>query len=225
MSPTLPPNPLAVLRFVRGLPHSVPVDDPIRDKLLDAATAQFEKVGIARATLNDITRGAGLARMTLYRRFANKQDLVEAALLREVAVFLADLQREIHAHDTVESKLTEGFVFTVETLRDHSLLNRLLETEPEETVPYFTVQASSLVAAAAEVLAAEISHAVPDDRPDEEVLVVAELTVRLVISFVLTPSTTIDLDDPEVARAFARNHLGPLLGGAALARDTEPDQG
>ena len=40
----------------------------------------------------------------------------------------------------------------------------------------------------------------------------AELTARLVVSFVLTPSTTIDLDDPAVARSFARNHLGPLLG-------------
>lgn len=213
MSPTPPPNPLALLRTVRGLRQASPADDPIRDKLLDAATAQFEKIGIARATMNDVTRAAGLARMTLYRRFANKKELVEAALAREVASFLADLHQELHSHDTLEDKLTEGFVFTVDTLRDHALLNRLLETEPEETVPYFTVQATSLVAAAAEVLAAEISQAVPDGRSHEEVLVVAELTVRLVISFVLTPSTTIDLDDPEVARAFARNHLGPLLDG------------
>lgn len=213
MRPTPPPNPLALLRTVRGLRPSAPADDPIRDKILDAATAQFEKIGIARATMNDVTRAAGLARMTLYRRFANKKELVEAALLREVASFLADLQQELHSHETLEDKLTEGFVFTVDTLRDHTLLNRLLETEPEETVPYFTVQATSLIATAAEVLAGEISQAVPDERSHEEILVVAELTVRLVISFVLTPSTTIDLDDPEVARAFARNHLGPLLDG------------
>ena len=163
--------------------------------------------------MNDITRRAGLARMTLYRRFATKQELVEATLLREAAWFLADLQREIDAHATVEDKLTEGFAFTVETLRDHDLLNRLLETEPEATVPHFTVQGAPLITAAAHFLAAEISRTVPDSRPYEELLVGAELTVRLVISFVLTPSTAIDLDDPEVSRAFARTHLGPLLGG------------
>ena len=183
------------------------------EQILDAASAQFESVGIARSTMNDITRRAGLARMTLYRRFANKQELVEATLLREAAWFLADLQREIDAHATVEDKLTEGFAFTVETLRDHDLLNRLLETEPEATVPHFTVQGAPLITAAAHFLAAEISRTVPDSRPYEELLVGAELTVRLVISFVLTPSTAIDLDDPEVSRAFARTHLGPLLGG------------
>lgn len=215
MSDSPASDPLAMLRSGRGLPDTSEIDDPIREQLLDAAAAQFESVGIARSTMNDITRRAGVARMTLYRRFANKQELVEATLLREASWFLSDLRREIDAHDTIEDKLTEGFAFTVEALRDHDLLNRLLETEPEATVPHFTVQGAPLITAAAHFLAGEISRAAPDERSDHEVLVVAELTARLVVSFVLTPSTTIDLDDPEVSRAFARNHLGPLLGGAA----------
>ena len=214
MSSSGPLDPLAALRSGRALPGAA-IDDPIREQILDAAAAQFESVGIARSTMNDITRRAGLARMTLYRRFANKQELVEATLLREAAGFLTDLQQEIDQHETVEEKLTEGFAFTGETLRDHGLLNRLLETEPEATVPHFTVQGAPLITAAAHFLAAEISRTVGDSRSYEELLVVAELTVRLVVSFVLTPSTTIDLDDPEVARAFARNHLGPLLAGQA----------
>lgn len=212
MSTPPPFDPLTLLRAGRGPAEEAQPDDPIREQLLDAAAAQFESVGIARSTMNDITRRAGLARMTLYRRFANKQELVEATLLRETAWFLADLQREIDAHDTVADKLTEGFAFTVETLRDHDLLNRLLETEPESTVPHFTVQATPLITAAAHFLAGEVHRNAPDSRSYDELLVVAELTVRLVVSFVLTPSTTIDLDDPQVSRAFARNHLGPLLG-------------
>lgn len=221
MSPSLPTDPLAMLRPGRDSTDTAEVDDPIREQLLDAASAQFESVGIARSTMNDITRRAGLARMTLYRRFANKQKLVEATLLREAAWFLADLQREIDAHDTVEDKLTEGFAFTVETLRDHTLLNRLLETEPEATVPHFTVQGAPLITAAAHFLAAEIGRTNPDSRTHEELLVVAEVTTRLVLSFVLTPSTTIDLDDPKVSRAFARNHLGPLLDGPTRKPDSD----
>lgn len=213
MSPRRFLDPLALLRSGRGPMETDDVDDPIREQLLDAASAQFENIGIARSTMNDITRRAGLARMTLYRRFANKQELVEATLLRETAAFLGDLQQELDAHDTVEAKLTEGFAFTVEALREHELLNRLLETEPEATVPHFTVQGTPLISAAAEFLVAEMTRTLPDSRSHEELLVVAELTVRLVVSFVLTPSTTIDLDDPDVSRAFARNHLGPLLNG------------
>lgn len=219
MNPDIPPNPLDMLRSGRGLPSAVEVDDPIREQLLDAATAQFEIVGIARSTMNDVTRRAGLARMTLYRRFANKQELVEATLLRETADVLTGLQQVIDANDTIEAKLTEGFAYTVETLRDHGLLNRLLETEPEATVPHFTVQGAPLITAAAQFLAAEISRNLHDSRSHEELTVVSELTVRLVVSFVLTPTTTIDLDDPEVARTFAQKHLGPLLGGPDFSGD------
>lgn len=212
MSSTPATDPLAMLRSGGGASGGTEPEDPVREQILDAATAQFESVGIARSTMNDITRRAGLARMTLYRRFANKQELVEATLLREAAYFLSDLQQEIDAHVTIEEKLTEGFTFTVEKLRDHDLLNRLLETEAEATVPYFTVQGAPLITAAAHFLASEVSRSLPDSRSYDELLVVAEVTVRLVISFVLSPSMVIDLDDPEVARAFARNQLGPLLG-------------
>ncbi|MFN3339123.1 MAG: TetR/AcrR family transcriptional regulator, partial [Dietzia sp.] len=111
----------------------------------------------------------------------------------------------------VETKLTEGFLYTVETLRGHSLLNRLLESEPEVSVPYLTVRGEPLVRSSAEFLASEMSTSLDDSRTHEELLVAAEVAVRLVISFVLTPSTTIDLDDPDVARDFARRHLGPHL--------------
>lgn len=205
-------DPLTMLRSGGGVSDGTEPEDPIREQILDAATAQFESVGITRSTMNDITRRAGLARMTLYRRFGNKQELVEATLLREAAYFLSDLQKEIDGHVTIEDKLTEGFSFTVEKLRDHDLLNRLLETEAEATVPYFTVQGAPLITAAAHFLASEVSRSLPDSRSYDELLVVAEVTVRLVISFVLSPSMVIDLDDPEVARAFARNQLGPLLG-------------
>src|SRR5699024_1855447 len=91
-------------------------------------------------------------------------------------------------------------------------LNRLLETEAESTVPYFTVQGGPLITAAAHFLAGVVSRSVTDSRSHEEVLVVSEVAVRLVISFILSPSMIIDLDDPAVMREFARKQLGPLLG-------------
>lgn len=206
------PDPLSL--FGAGLRAEADgdVDDPIREQILDAAAQQFASVGIARSTMGDITRRAGLARMTLYRRFSTKQDLVEAALMREASWFLSSLQQEIDSHETLEAKLTEGFAFTITRLRDHGLLNRLLETEAESTLPYFTVQGTPLITAAAHFLADVVSRNLGDSRSHEELLVVSEVVARLVISFVLSPSVIIDLDDPEVTRAFARHQIGPLLG-------------
>ena len=74
------------------------------------------------------------------------------------------------------------------------------------------MQGGPLITAAAHFLAGVVSRSVNDSRSHEEVLVVSEVAVRLVISFILSPSMIINLDDPAVMREFARNQLGPLLG-------------
>ena len=210
--PSRPPiNPATFLRNALGSLASGVGDDEISETILTAALKQFEMFGITRTTMSDITKRSGLSRMTLYRRFDNKQAVIDAVLMRETRGFLADLQAELDSHNDVEDKLTEGFLFTVGTLRNHSLLNRLLESEPEVVVPPFTVNAAPLVDVSSEFLAAEIGRSLPDSRSHAELLVVSEVAVRLVISFVLTPSKNVDFDSSEAARQFARTHLGPLL--------------
>ncbi|MBB1031102.1 TetR/AcrR family transcriptional regulator [Dietzia sp. SLG310A2-38A2] len=213
MAPNLPFTAATFIRAALDRHGPSGTTDDIGEKLLDAALRQFELFGVTRSTMGDITQRSGLSRMTLYRRFANKQELINAVLLRESGRILAGLKQEIDRYDDVESKLTEGFLYTVETLRAHGLLNRLLESEPEVAVPYLTVQAEPLVSSSAQFLASEMATSLDDSRSHEELLVAAEVAVRLVISFVLTPSTAIDLDDPDVARDFARRHLGPQLSG------------
>jgi hypothetical protein len=50
----------------------------------------------------------------------------------------------------------------------------------------------------------------------------AELLVRLVLSFFLTPETVFRLDSPDAAREFARVHLVPILEGRSLTGSESP---
>lgn len=181
------------------------------EEVIDAALRQFELFGLARTTMDDIARRAGVSRVTIYRRFAGKDALVEAVLMRELRRFLADLDEAIAPLATAEEKLVEGFVFTLEAVRNHRLLQRMLESEPELVLPPFTVQGGPVIEVAREFLAAGLAREVPDNRGGEELLTVADIVVRLVLSFALTPQTMVDLDDPEVARDFARRYLSPIL--------------
>ncbi|MDP9165647.1 MAG: TetR/AcrR family transcriptional regulator [Actinomycetota bacterium] len=182
-------------------------------RIVDAALRQFELFGINRSTVEQITRRAGLSRVTLYRRFPGKRQLIEAVMMRKLTGFLEDLEREIATYPTAEDKLTEGFVFALAALREDALLSRLLESEPETFVPYLTVQGAPVLQAAANFLATHLARDLDDDRTGTELLTVADLTVRLMISFVLTPHTTVDLDDPQTARAYAQKYLAPILTG------------
>lgn len=183
-------------------------------RILDAALKQFELFGIRRSTVEDITRRSGLARVTLYRTFANKDAIVEAVLLRELEHFLSELAAEAGGYPTAEDKLVEGFVFTLTTMRGHALLQRLLATEPETVLPFLTVEGDSVIQTASSFLAHQLAVALPDDKRTQiELLEVAEVTVRVIVSFVLTPSQNVALGDDDAARSFARRYLVPPLLG------------
>ncbi|MUM33080.1 helix-turn-helix domain-containing protein, partial [Mycolicibacterium sp. CBMA 361] len=44
--------------------------------ILDAALLEFEQHGFRRVALDDVARRAGVSRTTIYRRFANRDELV-----------------------------------------------------------------------------------------------------------------------------------------------------
>ncbi|MCC3317835.1 MULTISPECIES: TetR/AcrR family transcriptional regulator [Nocardia] len=198
-----------LLKAVSVIRTQTPTGTP--ERILDAGLRQFEIVGITRSRIEDIARRARLARVTLYRYFPSKERIVEAVILRELGRFLVELEAEVSGHRDLEDKIVEGFVFTLTAVRGHALLNRLLETEPESLLPFLTTEGGGLVETASNFLADQLAQEVHDDRTDAELRVVSELTVRVILSFVLTPSISISLDTPEGARRFARRHLLPRL--------------
>jgi len=193
-------------------------EDRTTDRIVDAALRQFELFGVARTTVEQITKHSGLARVTLYRRFPGKQHLVEAVVLREVRHFLDRLDGRLDQLSTPEEKIAEGFVFTLESIRSHVLLSRLLDAEPESVLRYFTVEGGPVVAAARDYLVERVAKDFPQGaRNRAELAVATELVVRLVISFLLTPQSVAALDDADAAREFAGRYLAPLLRGDGLS--------
>lgn len=51
-------------------------------KILDAAIAVFSRYGLRKATMGDIAEQAGISRQTLYARYANKDEIMAAAMQR-----------------------------------------------------------------------------------------------------------------------------------------------
>lgn len=193
---------------------SIPAEGTTAERILDSALSQFEVFGINRSTVEDITRRSGLSRVTLYRYFPSKDAIIEAVLVRELETFLRDLNSYAGKQSTVEDKFIEGFVFVLNTLREHTLLQRLLATEPEAVLPFLTTEGSNTMQTASAFLARQLSSELPhDDRTQLELLEIAEVTVRICLSFLLTPSQHIALGDDDAARSFARRYLlPPLLG-------------
>lgn len=181
------------------------------DRILDAAITALEQHGLRRTTMDDIAGGAGISRPTLYGYFPNKPAIVGAAITRDLEGFLARLDAVgAQAADPAE-RLRAVFASAYAYLRDHRLLHRLLETEPEAILPQLTGDAPALrigyAWAAQELLAARGGQGEPTRRDHEA----AEMLVRLMHSLVLSPPVNLELDTPAALDAFAERWLVPWL--------------
>lgn len=203
------PDPLLREAIAAGVEHD---RDGTAQRILEGALALLEDFGLRRMTMEDVARRVRMSRVTIYRRFANKDALVRAVLLRELRRFFVAIEDSVVGLETTEERLIEGFAFALQFLHDHTLLNRFLRTEPEVLLPYLTIDAGPVLDAAREFLADRLGEEIEAGRLGPlDVQVTGELLARLVLSFFLTPHSVVPLATPEDARRFARLYLAPTL--------------
>lgn len=186
-----------------------PDTDDVGVRVLDAALAEYLAHGIRRTSVDDVARRAGIGRATLYRRFATKDELVQAVLLRETRRFFADIADATMRVPNLADRLVEGFVVGLRNARTQPLLRSLLTTEPEAAIPFLTTGGGPAMAVMREFLLRQYLDC-PEartSRPEE----VAEILVRLCISLVLTPDSVLPLRTDDEARETARRYLAPLV--------------
>jgi AcrR family transcriptional regulator len=187
--------------------------DAVGEAILDAALEEFLAYGLRRTNVDVVARRAGVSRATLYRRFEGKDALVQAVLVRECRRFFASIAAATEHLGTVEERLIEGFVVGVRYARADPLLNRLLASDPEALLPHLTTGGAAVLAVARDFLVQQgESQGLPAAGSGRDPAGVAELFVRLAISFTLTPQSAIPLDTDDAVRAFARDYLAALLG-------------
>jgi AcrR family transcriptional regulator len=184
--------------------------DETTERILDAAMAQFLDFGLRRTTVEDVAVRAGVTRVTVHRRFGRKSDLIQGLLLRELSRFLKEFDEIVSPLPTLEDKLVEGFVVTLRAARSHPLITRILKTEPEVLLPELTVRGGPFLQAACAFL---VSYTREEAKGFEEadIAAIAEMFVRLVASFLLTPTTVADIGTDAAARRYAQRHLAPLM--------------
>ena len=193
-----------------GSRHDVD-DDTTGQRILDAGLHQLELFGLRRTTMEDIAKRAGVSRVTVYRYFASKNELLDAVLLRELGRKLDELRARLAPLPSDEDRIVEGFSFIVDALRSNVLLQRLVRGEPELVLPQLTTEGGAFIALVRTFLVEQLAPVVPKDVTDYEMTVMAELTVRILTSFVLTPETAIELDDADAVRSLVRRYVMPIL--------------
>ncbi|KHL16101.1 UNVERIFIED_CONTAM: TetR family transcriptional regulator [Mumia flava] len=192
---------------------SLAEEDAITTRVLEAASEQFSRVGVQRTTMADVARRAGVSRITVYRRFATKDVLVEQVVRREVRAYFAQFLVDIGAARTVAERVEVGFASALRAIRHNPVIGALLAAEPDPVVHSMMVDAGRTLATVSRFVAGQLrrEQVAGNVSDDVDVDLVGELMVRISTSFLVTPSEVIDIDDVEQLRAVARTVLVPML--------------
>lgn len=188
--------------------------DDLDTRILDAALTEFETYGLRRVSVEDVAKRAGVARTTIYRRFTNKEQLLQAVILRECRRFLTAIAEAAADLASPEEAVIEGFVTGLRSARTHPLMTRVLESEPEAFLPQLSMNGGAVMLAARDILADRLRRARPGDAGDHDT--VAEVLLRVAVSLLLVPGGGLALDDEDAMRAFARDYLTRMLRPGAV---------
>jgi len=98
-------------------------EDPVkREQILDGALRVFMQVGFDAASMNDITREAGVSKGTLYVYFKNKEDLFFAMIERQKLRIFGQLQEILEKNLPVTETLHDfGVLFATHLLSDKTI--------------------------------------------------------------------------------------------------------
>jgi AcrR family transcriptional regulator len=156
-----------------------------QDRILDAALSAMETHGVSRVSVGDIAKRADLSRQTLYRYFRVKGELLAAVIERETDRIVEQIGAATADPANPEDALSAGLATAVRAAQDHAVLQRALETDREVLVSYLT--SSPGVGEPARPALARLLASVFDDLAQEDAERVADLTVRVVVSWILNP--------------------------------------
>lgn len=190
-------------------------EETSRDRILQAAIEAAAIHGIARLTVGDVAKRAGVSRPTLYKHFRSKTDVVAAAVERE-----ADrMVREIAVEDLPEDPrqaLAVGIRAALRVTREHPLLDRLIQTEPESLLPLI-LQDGGAVSMRVRGTIEDIL--IQRFEPLDPVLLrrYADLVTRLIISYAVNaPDDPPELVADIVARVLVDGVLSLLINNEAI---------
>ncbi|MEO5874721.1 MAG: TetR/AcrR family transcriptional regulator [Streptosporangiaceae bacterium] len=164
------------------------------DAVLDAARECVLAVGVRRTTLTDIARRAGVSRMTLYRRWPDVRTIVGDLMTREWLALAADVVSE--ASGDARTRLVRTLVTGTRRIREHPLLRKIIEVDPEMLLPYVLTRTGASQSAYLQLIERELAAGHADGTVRADVPARQARSVLLIIqSFALSlPTMTGDGD-------------------------------
>ncbi|WP_156024541.1 TetR/AcrR family transcriptional regulator [Smaragdicoccus niigatensis] len=203
------PMPTLLQRAV-GQALDVDATSDKESQVLDAALRVLARKGTREATMDDIAAESGVGRTTLFRRYGGKDQLFEQALGRAIRQLLTDLADSFTVvTDATEQcvvafqtcmRLLDDILFGTDERHRADLIHALGHGEPSALqVGHSAVRTN--------IAKAQKAGRIPPGNPDAQ----ADVLIHLMIGYLISPRSIIDLSDPDAVARLARTTIASVL--------------
>ncbi len=191
----------------------MPAADQGTEAILDAAVVEFERHGLRRVALEDVARRAGVSRTTIYRRFANKDELAAAVVERENVALFADIAAELKKAKPQSNYYVEAFTLSILRFRRHRVLNRMMSDEPALVLELARRHYGAAIERMADALREIFPAGFADRIGEQAVNDLADTILRYAAMALLLPGAQ-PMESADDIRDFATRHFLPSLPAA-----------
>jgi len=203
---------MALTAPVDGLMAGYRAADEPQQRLVAAAVACIARWGVAKTSLDDIAREAGLSRATVYRALPGGKDRLLALVLgHEVGRFFHEVDADLAGATDLSDLLTRGVGRALVCFADHPALRTLLRQEPELILPHFAFnRLDRLLAVTTELGRPHLGRFLRE----EAIRPTAEWCARLVLTLTIHPLPGFDPHDRDAVARLVDTYVIPALEAA-----------
>ena len=108
----------------------------VEGKVVDGALRAIARFGLAKLTVDDVAREAGISRATLYRYFPGRGAVLAAVIRSETERLQRGLDEALAETTTLGEALAAVAGFGARAFAGHAALQHLLATEPGAVLPH-----------------------------------------------------------------------------------------
>jgi AcrR family transcriptional regulator len=103
--------------------------DDARERIVAAAERCIDRHGIRKTTMDDVACEVGLSRPSVYRYFADRDDLLIELITRHARALLARARKSVSRHTSLSDQIVETVIYTAEHARRDPLTRHVIDPD------------------------------------------------------------------------------------------------
>jgi AcrR family transcriptional regulator len=181
-------------------------NDKKRTLILDAAEGLVRRFGIKKTSMGDVATASKVSRATLYNYFSDKDVLINDLLARAQRQFCDSVEAELVHSKTLLEKVTQTVIWCRQQIASDLFLN-ISETEPETAAQMALNGEHIQWCMTIWPEHVQLGIASGELNPKLNPIHAADWIQRIVLTMVLFPTISLDIDDPKALRRYLELHL------------------